>query len=113
MRKSPVAKGKVEGTISKRKMVEQAVQELGDAKPKELHGFIQQKHGIDMSLQMISSYKSNLKKGSGGLSVGKISDSATVNLRDIALLQQLMERVGPQELQTLIRVLGKSQAPAE
>ena len=103
-----MARGKSEGPISKRKMVEMAVGELGDVGPKELHAHIHKQHGVDISLQMISSYKSNLKKtGSTTGNVKIVVADGTIGLKDLSILTDLINRVGAAQLQSLIKMLNK------
>jgi hypothetical protein len=93
---------------SKMKMVETAMEELGNASPKDLQAFIQQKHGVEIPTTMISSYKSNILKRTGGRVGGKAGGAAgSVGVRDVALLRELIDRVGASQLQTLIKVLSK------
>lgn len=106
-----MARGKVEGKMSKRKMVEHAMAELPDAKPAEMREYILKQHGTDISAQMISSYRSNLKKG-GTLSgapgrASSLAPDAMIGIRDLQTLRDLLARVGPAQLQQLIKMLGK------
>ena len=95
------------GPISKRKMVEMAVTDLGDAGPKEMHAHILKQHGADLTLQMISSYKSNLKKaGNMGGAKGVTADGS-IGIKDLSLLHELINRVGAAQLQSLIKMLNK------
>lgn len=99
-----MAKTKPEGTISKRKMVDSAVDSLGDVGPKALHEYILSTYKTDISLQMISSYKSNLKKANGtGLPAG----NQLIGLRDLAIVRELLDRMGKDQLQAMIKVLAK------
>ena len=103
-------RGKSEGKISKRKMVEQAMGELPDGKPGELRDFISKAHGVDISPQMISSYRSNLKRGTGtsaGPGRAALPPDATVGIRDLQTIRDLITRVGPAQLQALVRMLAK------
>jgi hypothetical protein len=100
-----MAKGKVEGNTSKRKMVEEALKEKGNVGPKEIHEFILSKYKTDMSLQMISSYKSNLKKTSGGgVSLGVQS----VDVKDITTIQAMLSRMSKDQLIGMVKLLAKN-----
>ncbi|MGL6076562.1 MAG: hypothetical protein ACRC8S_20595 [Fimbriiglobus sp.] len=106
-----MAKGKVVGTISKRKMVEEALANVGDVGPQELHQYIMDKYKVNIGYQMISSYKSNLKKANGGTTtaIGNYS----VGIRDLATLQDLIARNGKDQIIALAKMLSKSStAPA-
>jgi hypothetical protein len=103
-----------EGGVNKTRLVEEAIHALGDAPPRELRQYIMDKHGVDISPTMLSSYKSNIlkKQGGGGGGVGGGRKSAaggggTVGVRDLAALRDLIDRVGAPELQTLIKVLSR------
>lgn len=89
--------------VNKTRMVEMAINELGNASPKEMQNHILQKHGVELSTGMISSYKSNILKKQGA----RTETDATVGVRDIAALRDMIERVGASELQQLIKVLSK------
>jgi hypothetical protein len=103
-----------EGGVNKTRLVEEAIQALGDAPPRELRQYIMDKHGVDISPTMLSSYKSNILKkhgGGGGGGGGRKSAAGggggTVGVRDLAALRDLIDRVGAPELQTLIKVLSR------
>ena len=102
------------GGPNKTQMVVQALQELGaEAPPKEIQSHVLDKHGVELSTTMISSYKSNiLKKQGGGGGGGRRGGGAagaggSVGLRDLATLRDLIDRVGAAELQQLIKVLAR------
>ena len=102
-----MGRSKSGGPISKRKMVEMAVTELGNAGPKEMHAHILKQHGADLTLQMISSYKSNLKKASGvGGSRSAIADGS-IGIKDLLILQDLVARVGAAQIQSVVKALNK------
>jgi hypothetical protein len=106
-----------DGGVNKTRLVEEAIQALGDAPPRELRQYIMDKHGVDISPTMLSSYKSNILKkqgggggGGGGAGAGGrkgATGNATVGVRDLAALRDLIDRVGAPELQTLIKVLSR------
>ena len=117
-----MARGKSEGKVSKRKMVENAMAELPTAKPAEMREFIIQKHGVDISAQMISSYRSNLRRGSAGAARGAASPAAAttergntlaglpanamIGLRDLQAVRDLISRLGAPQLQSIIKLLS-------
>jgi hypothetical protein len=96
---------------SKMGMVREALQELGDdAKPKAIYDHVKVKHGVDIQPAMISSYKSTIvgKGGgrSGALRTGRGGNTA-VSISDLEQVQRLIDRVGANHLQQLIKVLAK------
>lgn len=101
-----MARGKVEGKVSKRKMVEEAMSALGEVKPGEMQDYITKHHGVEISSQMISSYKSNIKK-TGGAAGRAAGPDTSIGLRDLAAIRDLMSRVGPAQLQALIKMLSR------
>ncbi len=104
-----MARGKVEGKVSKRKMVEEALSALGEVKPGAMQEYITKHHGVEISAQMISSYKSNIKKRDGGAAAGGrgLGPDTSIGLRDLAAIRDLMSRVGPTQLQALIKMLAR------
>jgi hypothetical protein len=95
------------GKVSKTKMVLAALDHFGDdGEPADMQPWIKDTYGEEISRQMISSYKSNLlKKKRGGVPVG--GDGSGLGVRDVAVLQDMIGRVGAGELSALIRVLAK------
>lgn len=106
-----MAKGKAEAAeISKMDMVRQAIDTLGgDAKPKALQQHIKDEHGVEINTTMISSYKSSIGRKEGGTAGGGrgASVDATVGVRDLSALRDLIDRVGAPQLQALIKVLAR------
>ncbi len=108
-----MAKGKAESgeekKISKRKMVQYSIQELGaESTPKELQAHIETKYGTSISAQMLSSYKSNILKKNGGSTKGSPAGAGgNVSMRDITTLRELIDRHGVSQLATLVKVLSK------
>lgn len=99
---------------SKMKMVEAAMDTLGlDTAPGALQPWIQEKYHTEIDKQMISSYASQIRKKRRGGASGSVrlpaahAAAGTIGVRDVALLSDLIERVGPAELQSLIKVLSK------
>lgn len=106
-----MAKPKADGVdgekkLSKRKMVEMALNELGDVGPKELHQHILEKYKQEVTTQIISSYKSQILSGKGGKgSAGAVTGA--VDLRDVVAVKELIDRLGANQLTNLIKALGK------
>ena len=91
-------------TTNKTRMVQSAMDELGNASPKDIQNYVKDHFSTDITTQMISSYKSNILKKTGG----KVSMSGvSVPLRDVGILREMIERLGAKELQELIKVLSR------
>lgn len=101
-----MARAKAEAGLSKMKMVSQALQERRDAGPKEMQAYIKEKHGVEISTQMISSYKSNILKKQGGGGRGAGGDTQ-IGVRDLTVVQGLIDRYGVAGLTNLIKVLAR------
>lgn len=96
---------------SKMGLVRDALQQLGgDAKPKAIFDHVKDKHGVEIPPTMISSYKSTiLGKGAERSTAarGGRGGNGSVSLSDVEEVRQLVERVGPRQLEQLIKVLAK------
>jgi len=104
-----MARSKAETNGNSRNMmdlVREALNELGDASPKAIQKFIGEKHGVEMKTTMISSYKSNIAKKEG-IAAGKEGEAGNVSVKDIATIRNLIERLGTNQLQILVKVLSK------
>ena len=95
--------------------VRDAMEALGPkAKPTEIQKDIKDKHNVDISTQMISTYKSNAKKGKGGKAkVGRpakeVAPAAAGKMNiadDLILLRTLVSRLGARQMHQLIDVLS-------
>lgn len=118
-----MARGKSEGKVSKRKMVETAMEEHPNAKPAQMREFIIERFGTEISAQMISSYRSNLRRGttgpargasasssasadSGAKGLAGLAPNATIGLRDLQAVRELIGRLGAPQLQSIIKLLS-------
>ena len=115
-----MARGKSEGKVSKRKMVETAMEEHPSAKPAQMREFIIERFGTEISAQMISSYRSNLRRGttgparsastatadSGAKGLSGLAPNATIGLRDLQAVRELISRLGAPQLQSIIKLLS-------
>jgi len=106
-----MAKGKTEGAdvekkMSKRKMVEIALSDLGDVGPKELYQHILDKFKAEVTTQIISSYKSQILAGKGGKGSTSLA-GGSVDLRDVVAVKDLITRIGANQLSSLIKALSK------
>jgi hypothetical protein len=95
------ADGAADGGVNKMDLVRQAIEALPDGTPKQLQAHIKQQSGKELTTLMISSYKSQIKRK------GLDAPDATVGVRDLTTLQDLIKRVGAPQLQALIKVLAK------
>lgn len=96
---------KSKGT-NKAQMVRDALAALGDGgKPQDIQSWIADKFKTDISTTMISSYKSNMKKG-GGKKGGRGSKSSDI-FGDISAVQSLLAKHGKTNLGKLIDALDK------
>ena len=100
-----------EGKPSKSKMVAEAMDKLGhDAGPKSLMDYIKKTYNEDINYGMVASYKSTIKNrraGGGGGSGRRGAGSGSVEMRDMIVVKELLERLGEPQLQSLIKVLRK------
>ena len=101
-----MAKAKGDG-VSKAQMVRDAVAALGDGgKPQDIQSWIADKYKTDINTTMISSYKSNMKKG-GGKKGGGMRGKGGDIFADIAIVQSLLAKHGRPNLDKLIGALDK------
>lgn len=109
-----MAKGKPEEAApSMMKMVEAALDSLGlESGPSEIGPWVEKTYGKEIGKQMISSYASQIRKKkrggkSGTLKLPAAGGNAMVGVKDLAVLRDLIDRVGSSEVQTLVKVLSK------
>ena len=104
-----MAKSKSEdGSLNKRQMVQAAFEAKGDIGPGELQAYISQTYGREIPINIISSYKSQIKNKLGlgrknkkrGRPVGSHNAPKTagvskmVNLDDLEVINALVKRMG-------------------
>lgn len=101
-----MAKGKREGKVSQKKMVETALNEKGwEVGPTDLQAFIKEKFGIEMPVNYISNYKSNLKKEKGqGASKPSAKAAAGLQFSDLEAVRGLVSRLGSAQVKKLVDV---------
>lgn len=98
-----MARGKASADgMNKMDLVRKAMEALPGGKPKQLQAHIKQTSGVDLKTTMISSYKAQLRKKEGGG-----GSDATVAVRDLTAIRNLIDKVGAPQLQHLIKVLAK------
>jgi hypothetical protein len=112
-------------TSNKMEAVRQALKHLGKkSKPAEIHDFILREFHVDMKPNMISAYKSMIakKKGKRGRPPGRKAHveteavaetthrgptGAAVSFKDIRVLKELSDRLGPNRIRELLELMGQ------
>jgi hypothetical protein len=107
-----VAKAKGEGDkgLNMMDMVRTAMGDLGaDAKPLSLQAHIKQKFGKEMTTQMISNYKFQIRK-QGGAKVrtrgGRGAGGGALQIEDFEAVRGLVNRLGAAQVKRLIDVVA-------
>jgi hypothetical protein len=106
-----MARGKSEGgvkKVSQRAMVQDALDHVGfDSKPAELQAHIKEKYDVDLPPNIISNYKSQIKRqsGQGGTSRTRQA-SGTLQVQDFAMLRQLVVRLGVDQVKQMVDVVA-------
>lgn len=100
------------GGLNQRQMVEAAMDTLGgDPGPKEIQEYVKQHFGREMKYANVASTKSLINKrrglSGGGRGRGGAAPSGSVDLKDVATVKALVDRLGAAQLTDLIRLLGK------
>jgi hypothetical protein len=101
------AKGANTSGVTKTKMVEEAMDALGDPGPKEIQEYVRQKYGEELKYTMAASYKSqiNKKRGGGGKrGGGTAGPSGPVDLKDVAAVKALYDRLGAAKLNDILKL---------
>ena len=101
------------GDVNKYALVTEALEALGyDAKPVEIDGYIKEKHNVEVSKAIISSYKSSIKSKKGkaaGAKRGPRSKAAgggDIQFDDLATVRGLVSRLGAAQVKQLVDVFG-------
>jgi hypothetical protein len=106
-----VAKTKEDGEkkVSQRAMVQAALDHCGsDAKPSEMKDFIMEKFSTDLAPNIISNYKSQIKREGHlpGASSGRSRKGGSLNVEDCKVVRDLVLRLGAQQVKQLVDVVG-------
>ncbi len=97
-----MAKGKREGKVTQKAMVETALQETGrGSKPLELQAYIVEKFGTELPTQVISTYKSQLKNA-GGKRGAKRGRKGGPQFSDLEAVRGLVSRLGADQVKQLV-----------
>ena len=97
--------------VSKMQMVETAIDTLGlESSPSDIQPWVVSQYGTEIDRQMISSYASTIRKkrrGDAGSNGHLSAADGGLGSRDLAMLQELIRKVGASELQNYIKVLSR------
>ena len=100
-----MARGKREGKVTQKAMVETALNEKGwDAGPQDLQPFIKEKFGADLPANVISNYKSVLKRAGGKATGGKRGRKPGAQFSDLEAVRGLVTRLGADQVKKLVDV---------
>jgi hypothetical protein len=104
-----VAKSKTEGgekKTSQMGMVRVALQEMGgDPKPLEMQTVIKNKFGVELPANIISNYKSQIKRKNGGGGPGR-GRRGGLQVEDIEIIRGLVRRLGADQVKRIAEVVG-------
>ncbi len=96
---------------NKTRMVEAAMDALGDAGPKEIQAYVKEKFGEELKYSIAASYKSiiNKKRGGGakrggGGGGGAGGPSGPVDLQDVMAVKDLYDRLGADKLHNILKL---------
>jgi hypothetical protein len=100
-------------------LVRKALRRLGnDAKPKRIQGYLKKRYGLEMSNDMISTYKGSiLKKAAGesreaaqpeavsGTPAEKERASGVISVEELRAVKEVADRLGAGKVRELVDVL--------
>jgi|YNPBryunderm2012_1023409.scaffolds.fasta_scaffold30403_1 hypothetical protein len=97
---------------SKMKMVKEALESIGHhATPAQIQPWILERYQTEIDKQMISSYASQARRKMFGVvkppMSGEESRGGGLGARELAVLQSMLRKVGPTELQNYIKLLSR------
>ena len=88
---------------SQRSMVQAALQDLGgDPKPREMQSHIKTKFGVDLPPNIISNYKSQIKR-KNGLGRGR---RGGLQVEDFETIRSLVRRLGADQVKRLVEAVA-------
>lgn len=99
-----MARGKRAGKVTQKAMVETALNEKGwEAGPQELQPCIKEKFGVELPANVISNYKSVLKRA-GGKTSSKRGRKPGAQFSDLEAVRGLVTRLGADQVKKLVEV---------
>ncbi len=101
-----MAKAKPEGKVTQKAMVQAALSDKGwDAGPSELQTVIRDKFGTELATNIISNYKSVIKReGGGGGNGARRGRKASVQFSDLEAVRGLVTRLGSDQVKKLVEL---------
>lgn len=100
-----MAKGKREGKVTQKAMVQAALEEKGwEAGPSELQPFIKEKFNVELDNNVISNYKSVLKREGGKGTGAKRGRKAGPEFADLQAVRGLVSKLGADQVKKLVEV---------
>jgi hypothetical protein len=100
-----VAKGKREGKVTQKAMVQAALEEKGwDAGPAELQPVIKEKFNVELDNNVISNYKSVLKREGGKGTGATRGHKAGPEFADLQAVRGLVSKLGADQVKKLVEV---------
>ena len=100
-----MAKSKPDGKVTQKAMVQAALDVKGwDAGPSELQAFIQEKFSVELANNIISNYKSVLKRegGGGGKGGARRGRKPGAQFEDLEAVRGLVTRLGADQVKKLV-----------
>ena len=95
-----------EKKVSQMGMVRIALDDMGaDAKPLDMQAHIKSKFGVELPANIISNYKSQIKRNSSGGGVGR-GRKAGLKVEDFETIRGLVRRLGTDQVKRLVEVVG-------
>jgi hypothetical protein len=90
---------------SQMSMVRQALQDMGgDAKPLEMQAHIKDKFDVELPANIISNYKSQIKRKEGLSGSGR-GRKAGLQVEDFETIRKLVTRLGADQVKRLVEVV--------
>jgi hypothetical protein len=86
-------------------MVRTALEEIGDVKPLEMQAHIKTKFGVELPPNIISNYKSQIKRKNGSAGPGR-GRRGGLQVEDFETIRGLVKRLGSEQVKRLVEVVG-------
>ncbi len=102
-----MATGKQEGKVTQKSMVHAALSEKGwKVRAVELQTFIKEKYNVELAINIISNYKSVIKKegGKGAKRGPKTKHQGGVQFKDLEAVQGMVSRLGADQVKKLVEM---------